>query len=100
MVTYTKKLAHYLKSVGSRYRVKVFCPTVTDLINSIHYNRQEGEHMACTKNHVTPFVARKNEVVYKVPFSGGKVYVGLNWRWSYVSYVSIVRLLAPLHVVI
>lgn len=41
--------------------------------------------MVCNKNHVNPFVTSKKEVIYKVSFSCGKIYVGqtarcLNYR--------------------
>lgn len=84
VVPYTHKSAHNLKRVGARYGVPVVfssAKNMAGLINAINCSRHERtDKKECDKKHATSFVPCKKEVIYQVPFTCGKVYVGQTGR--------------------
>lgn len=97
MVSYKHKLAHNQESGSEVCSISCFpAPDKLEgLKNSVYSSGQEGNRMVYNKNRVTPFVACNKEVIYKTPFSSGKIYVGQTAGASMIGYVSIVQLSVP-----
>lgn len=86
VIPYTHRLSHGLKNLAKRYDVKVvfsapmklgaICPQVERRLAS--GSRQNLN--ACGVKHVSPFTMCRKGVVYRVPLSCGKFYVGQTGR--------------------
>lgn len=84
VLPYVHKLAHGLKNVGSRYGVDVLfsakhkigriCPIVDKVL------KDETVRGKCGVNHRNKYVACVKQVVYLIPLSCGREYVGQTKR--------------------
>lgn len=90
VLPYVHKLSHGIKKVARKFGVDVFCsaPCKLSRVCALTSVQRSG---SCGTNHKRKFVGCRSEVVYEVPLSCGKVYVGqtgrcLNKRLSEHSY--------------
>lgn len=70
------KMAHNLKKVGATYTPVIFSAPnkLSGLIASINVKGVGSRR--CDKEHSTTFVPCRREIVYEIPFSCGRVYLG------------------------
>lgn len=81
IVPYIHCLAHNLKRVASKYDVQVAL-SAPDKLKKLcpRINNKKEENVQCQTRHQHKYVDCKSHVVYEVPFSCGKVYVGQSGR--------------------
>ncbi|CAN7939269.1 unnamed protein product, partial [Ixodes hexagonus] len=80
-VPYVHKFSHNLKKVANRHGVPIvftaptklgqLCPRITG---------ESRQKRGCSTKHARPFVGCKTEVVYEIPLTCGKTYVGQTGR--------------------
>lgn len=78
-VPYVHQLTHRLKKVGKKCGVDVLATAPGKLMRmcpAVNENKRQG----CTTKHATRFVTCKIGVVYSIPLSCGKCYVGQTGR--------------------
>lgn len=87
VLPYIHKLSHNLKNVASRFGVSVVFSSpnklnrVCGIVERKLKNRVSGvAKEGCGVKHVTPFVQCRKGVVYLLPFSCGRVYIGQTSR--------------------
>lgn len=83
VIPYIHKISHSLKKVGSRYNIPVVfsAPLRLKQVCSRIEVRAEGHpKRECRKKHAKPFVRCCEGVVYKIPLSCNKCYVGQTGR--------------------
>lgn len=78
-VPYVHRLTHRLKKVGKKCGVEVLATAPGKLMRMCPAVNEEPRQ-ACAKKHGTSFVACKEGVVYRIPLSCGKCYVGQTGR--------------------
>lgn len=78
---YLHQVSHNLKRIGKRAGVEVVFSAPKKLAGMCKkVNRRNGESRGCTVRHVKQFVECKKGVIYSLPFSCGKEYVGQTGR--------------------
>ncbi|CAN7950138.1 unnamed protein product, partial [Ixodes hexagonus] len=81
VVPYLHKTAHNLKKIASRIGTKVVFSAPDKLAKLSHLtNPFRKASVGCVKKHRSPFVACVEGVVYQIPLSCGKKYVGQTGR--------------------
>nr|XP_054933396.1 uncharacterized protein LOC129387829 [Dermacentor andersoni]XP_054933397.1 uncharacterized protein LOC129387829 [Dermacentor andersoni]XP_054933398.1 uncharacterized protein LOC129387829 [Dermacentor andersoni]XP_054933399.1 uncharacterized protein LOC129387829 [Dermacentor andersoni]XP_054933400.1 uncharacterized protein LOC129387829 [Dermacentor andersoni]XP_054933401.1 uncharacterized protein LOC129387829 [Dermacentor andersoni]XP_054933402.1 uncharacterized protein LOC129387829 [Dermac len=79
VVPYCHRVAHNLKNVATRYQIPVVFSAPQKLSMLCSRISKTSKKPDCEKNHVK-FVDCRVGVVYKIPLSCGKVYVGQSGR--------------------
>uniref|UniRef100_A0A131YK91 Tick transposon n=1 Tax=Rhipicephalus appendiculatus TaxID=34631 RepID=A0A131YK91_RHIAP len=75
------QVSHNLKRTGKRAGVEVVFSAPKKLAGMCKkVNRRNGESHRCSVRHVKQFVERKKGVIYSLPLSCGKQYVGQTGR--------------------
>lgn len=86
VLPYVHRMSHGLKKVAARFGVDVVFSSPVKLNSVCPAVQRRAEYepgkkkSACVVNHVSPFVPCSVAVVYKIPLSCGKVYVGQTGR--------------------
>lgn len=81
VIPYMHRIAHNLKKTGKRANVKVVLSAPNKLSAMCsRVNKTTRTPQSCSTNHVNQFVNCTEGVVYSVPLSCGKTYVGLTGR--------------------
>ncbi|CAN7997046.1 unnamed protein product, partial [Ixodes hexagonus] len=80
VIPYVHKLAHNLKKVANKYDVPVVFSAPKKLAGLCSRISDEKAKRPCDKKHATPYVDCSVGVVYEIPLSCGKVYIGQTGR--------------------
>ena len=80
VIPYFHKISHNLKKVAERSKVKVVFSAPRKLLSLCHRNNSNMNSNACTKKHKVTYVPCKSNVVYRIPISCGKIYIGQTGR--------------------
>ncbi|KAM7313425.1 uncharacterized protein ISCGN_003290 [Ixodes scapularis] len=80
VIPYIHKVAHNLKKVATKYDVPVVFSAPKKLAGLCARISDEEAKAPCDKKHVTPYVDCTVGVVYEIPLSCGKVYIGQTGR--------------------
>lgn len=81
-IPHAHKIAHNLKNVGSRYALQVVFSAPNKLgkicarLDGKGSTNVKGNRYRCTIKHTKEFVKCRSSVVYCLPISCGKVYIG------------------------
>lgn len=84
VIPYIHKMAHGLKNVGNRFGVRVVfsapnkLASICSMVHRRAHNASKGR--GCLQKHVTKFVKCITGVVYKIPLSCGRMYIGQTGR--------------------
>ncbi|KAH9364414.1 hypothetical protein HPB48_022729 [Haemaphysalis longicornis] len=80
VVPYVHGFAHNLKKIAARQGVFVLCSAPNKAYQLCRRVNNEARGETCTTNHRTKYAECQNEVVYSIPLSCKKVYVGQTGR--------------------
>lgn len=81
VIPYVHKVAHNLKKVVARAGIKLLFSAQNKLGSLCqHVNREAPYKKGCTKKHRHKFVKCRHGVVYKIPLSCGRCYIGQTGR--------------------
>ena len=81
VVPYLHRVSHGLKKIGKRVDVTVVFSAPNKLSKLCrNVNHSNGGSLGCTKKHQNRFVECTEKVVYSIPLSCGKQYVGQTGR--------------------
>lgn len=80
VVPYIHKVTHSLKKVASRFNVPLAFSVPQKLAQLSRRTTCAEEKGGCKKNHERRFVQCANNVVYEIPLTCGKVYIGQTGR--------------------
>lgn len=81
VIPYVHKVSHRIKKVGEKHGVPVLLSAPQKLSKLCGRVARGDERVGvCHKNHKTRYVECKEQVVYKIPLSCGKVYIGQSGR--------------------
>lgn len=76
VMPYMHKISHQLKNVGGRYNVLMVFSTPNKLGGLSSRTNHSRNNKCCTIRHTTPYLTCASGVVYEIPLSCGRVYVG------------------------
>ena len=80
VVPYAHKVAHNLKKVANRYKVPVVFSAPRKLSGLCPQISRGPVPAPCGKRHARPYVTCATGVVYEIPLSCGRVYIGQTGR--------------------
>ncbi|XP_040079191.1 uncharacterized protein LOC115318693, partial [Ixodes scapularis] len=83
VIPYLHRMSHNLKNVASRYGVRVVFSApqkMSQICNRVNAHAEGTTKPTCTKKHANEFLPCASGVVYKIPLSCGKSYIGQTGR--------------------
>lgn len=81
VVPYSHRVAHNLKKVANKFKVPVVFSAPCKLASLCpRINNQKPKKQTCGTKHARMFVGCKEGVVYQIPLTCGKVYIGQTGR--------------------
>lgn len=79
VVPYVHKVSHHMKKVATKHGIPVVFSAPRKL-SALCPRISAAQKRACNKKHARPFVKCCTGVVYKIPLSCGKAYIGQTGR--------------------
>lgn len=80
-IPYSHRVAHNLKKVANKYKVPVVFSAPFKLASLCpRINNSKENKKTCGTQHARPFVTCKENVVYQIPLSCNKIYIGQTGR--------------------